>query len=121
MLQTVPPVAGSSIIIESTPNGVGNRYHSMWQAAEKGESSFRPIFIPWMMMTEYRKHDPKFDPTEEEIKFKEIYGLDDEQLAWRRMKVQELGSDLFRQEYAFTASDGFLSSGRSVFDKEEMA
>jgi hypothetical protein len=121
LLQTVPPVDGSVVLIESTANGCGNRYHSLWKAALKGESEYWPVFIPWMLMQEYRKKVPNFEPTDEELKFKEIYGLDDEQLAWRRTKVQEIGTDLFRQEYPFSESDAFLSSGRSVFDKELMA
>jgi hypothetical protein len=121
ILQCVPPVEGSAIIIESTAAGIGGRFHSLWQAAESGESAFQPIFIPWMWMKEYRKEvPPNFELTEEELKFKEVYGLDEQQLAWRRMKVQELGVELFCQEYPMSPAEAFRSSGHTVMDKLEL-
>ena len=46
-------------------------------------------------------------------KLAQQYGLSDEQLCFRRAKLDELGSaDLFRQEYPSTPLESFLTSGR---------
>lgn len=37
----------SMVVYESTAKGTGNFFHREWQAAKKGESQFRGIFIPW--------------------------------------------------------------------------
>jgi hypothetical protein len=46
LMQTVPDLPGTEIIIESTANGF-NDFHSLWRKAESGESEFLPIFLPW--------------------------------------------------------------------------
>lgn len=38
---------GGSVIILSTPNGVGNQYHKLWIDAVDGNSDFNPIKLPW--------------------------------------------------------------------------
>ena len=38
---------GGRIIIVSTAKGLGNAFHKLWGAAQKGENSFTPIFLPW--------------------------------------------------------------------------
>lgn len=38
---------GGRITIISTANGEGNRFHKLWQGAEKNANSFTPIFLPW--------------------------------------------------------------------------
>ena len=54
--------------------------------------------------------------TAEEHDYAVRYGLDDEQMAWRRMKIAELGdADLFAQEYPATAAEAFRMSGHDSF------
>lgn len=101
--QTVPDVPGSEIVKESTANGVGNIFHQDWQAAERGESDYIPIFVPWFWDGGYRR-DPKvgFSLSAEEEAYKQRYRLDNGQMAWRRNKlVDDLHNDvdLFDQEY----------------------
>jgi hypothetical protein len=43
---------GGSVIILSTPNGVGNQYHRLWADAEEGLSDFNPIKLPWYVHPE---------------------------------------------------------------------
>lgn len=45
----VQPVVndGGQLIILSTANGEGDPFHTIWQAASKGESPFTPLFLPW--------------------------------------------------------------------------
>ncbi len=88
ILQAVPDAPDTEVILESTANGIGNYFHQQWQAAEAGESEFLAIFVPWFWQPEYRKPVPEgFARTEEEETLARLYGLDDEQLQFRRFKI----------------------------------
>lgn len=50
----------------------------------------------------------------------EKYNLTDEQLAFRRKKIAQNGIDLFRQEYPADADEAFLTSGRPIFNPEQL-
>jgi hypothetical protein len=82
--------------------------------ALRGEGEWEICFIPWFMMSDYRrKVDPYFELEREEEDAKRMYKLDDEQVMFRRLKIQELGGDdLFRQEYPSTPQEAFLTTGR---------
>ena len=41
------------IVYESTANGTGNFFHGEYEAARRGESQFRPLFIPWFDIAQY--------------------------------------------------------------------
>lgn len=78
---------GGSAIINSTPYGIGNWYHSTWVDAVSGNSSINPIRLFWQM-------HPERDQ------------------AWYDTMSSVLGPKRTAQEI-----DGdFLSSGNSVFD-----
>lgn len=118
ILQTIPDGAGSEVILESTANGVGNYFHQQWKAAESGASDFIPIFVPWFWQDEYKKQlEPGFELSDDEIKIKAQYDLSDEQIAWRRQKIVELGAGgadgekAFQQEYPLNAAEAFQVSG----------
>lgn len=126
IMQTIPDMAGTEIIMESTANGMGNMFHKMCMNALRGESEYQLIFVPWFWQDEYRKQLPQdFQVSSEEAEYMERWGLDKEQIYWRRIKTQELvgGEWQFKQEYpadvheAFQSSDGdsFITAN-SVYD-----
>ena len=116
VLQAVPDEPGTEAIEESTANGVGNYFHKKWRDAENGASDYIAIFVPWFWQEEYRKASPDFVPDEEEREYGELYGLDSDQLAWRRNKITELkDSVLFKQEYPATAAEAFQMSGHDSY------
>lgn len=117
VLQAVPDMAGTEVILESTANGVGNYFHQGWRAAETGQSDFQAIFVPWFWQDEYRKTVPDgFELDEEEREYQGLYGLDMEQMVWRRAKIVELKDpSLFKQEYPATAAEAFQMSGHDSF------
>jgi hypothetical protein len=119
VLQAVPDEDGTEVILESTANGIGNFFHQKWRDAENGEGDFIAIFVPWFWQEEYRKATPEgFQPTDEEQEYADIYGLDWEQIAWRRNKISELkDAALFKQEYPATAAEAFQMSGHDSFIK----
>jgi hypothetical protein len=117
VLQAVPDMPGTEIIMESTANGIGGYFHEQWQKAEAGQSEYQAIFIPWFWSPEYRKPVPeRFGLSEDEQKYAEAHGLDLEQMAWRRAKIAELKDEwLFMQEYPATAAEAFQNSGHDSF------
>jgi hypothetical protein len=123
ILQSVPNSPPTMVIIESTANGF-DHFKELWDQAVAGESDFEPLFFPWFEMQEYRmKVPPGFELTEEEEKLKEAFGLDDEQLAWRRWCIKNNCSgdlNLFRQEYPCTPEEAFLTTGTPVFDNDKV-
>jgi len=117
ILQSIPEVPGTEVYIESTANGVTGPFYEMWCGAVRGDNGYVAVFIPWFLQREYRKKVPKgFTKTPAEDDLAEKYGLDDEQVYWRRLKVNQNGLDLFKQEYPCEAEEAFLTTGRPVFD-----
>lgn len=118
ILQSVADVAGSEIILESTAKGMGNMFHRKCMKALIGKGDYILIFIPWYWQKEYRKEiDAEFYVlTEEEEKLKKQFDWDDEQVYWRRKKIEEFGSLWkFRQEYPNTVQDAFVTSGTPLY------
>jgi len=108
VLQAVPDQPGTEVILESTGNGLGNYFYDQWQKAIRGEGEFEPIFVPWFWQPEYARDDPEFEMRPDEREMAQTYNLSAAQMAWRRFKVVELGSDaLFRQEYPMTPEEAF--------------
>ncbi|MFB9246578.1 hypothetical protein [Massilia antarctica] len=111
---TIADLDDTEIIIESTANGTGGGFHSMWQDAEAGIGEYIAIFVPWFWQDEYRATVPEnFIVTAEDQKYMDAYGLDMEQMAWRQNKVITYGQGfdwLFDQEYPATAALAFRSA-----------
>lgn len=117
LLQSIPETDDTEVYIESTANGVTGPFYEMWNGAVEGTNGYVPVFIPWFLDPEYRSKVPKgFVKTPEEDKIAERYGLDDEQMYWRRVKVNQNGLDMFKQEYPAEPEEAFLTTGRPVFD-----
>lgn len=119
ILQTIADADGTEIILESTANGIGNYFHQQWQVAERGESQFITVFIPWFWQEEYIGDATNFKATTEEADYQAAYGLTLAQLAWRRGKLVELGEGKFRQEYPANAIEAFQTSGDDPLIKPE--
>lgn len=115
--QAVDPETGN-IILETTANGM-NAYYDDVQACLREESSFDLVFYPWHVQPEYRRPwNPEKEPpiTSEEQEGIDLYGWDLEQLAWRRWKIREIGSEeRFHQEFPATVDEAFLTTGRPFF------
>lgn len=80
---------GGKAILISTPNGVGNFFHKMWQQAESKANEFNPILLDW------RVH-PERDQ------------------AWRDRQTEILGEAQAAQEH----DASFIFSGNTVVPPE---
>lgn len=124
VMQAIPNGDGTEVILESTANGIGNYFHSLWQKAESGMSEYEAIFIPWFWQDEYSKPvDDDFALESDEMEYATSYQLSNEQVAWMRSKIAEFGGDIaqFHQEYPATAAIAFQSSShRSLISSERV-
>ena len=82
---------GGQCMALSTPNGIGNWFHSTYAKAETGENSFVPIKLPWTVHPERNQ-------------------------IWRDMQDIDLGPSMAAQE----CDCDFLSSGEGVFEPEDL-
>lgn len=118
LLQSVPDLPGTEVIIESTANGMDPLFYRMCMDAQNGRGDFELFFSPWFWQAEYRKELPEdFQLTPDEEKLKELYGLDNEQIYWRRNKIEgAFKGDVksFMQEYPANVEEAFISSGDSL-------
>ena len=118
ILQTVPLMAGTEIIVESTANGIGNVFHDLWQQAVSGKGGWMPIFIPWYWTDEYALPEgtPGVELTSDDLEYGKLHGLTVRQLLWRRRKIEEMQSELlFKQEYPTTPAEAFETSTENSF------
>lgn len=129
IMQAVPNSPGTEIILESTANGIGNYFHQLWRSAEakEGDCDYIPIFVPWYWQPEYQRaiiEDFVLNHDEEELK--RLYGINDQQLAWRRFKISELsingidGQKAFKQEYPFNSIEAFQVTGDDTFIEADL-
>lgn len=123
ILQAVPSLPGTMVVIESTANGFED-FKERWDAAVAGENDFEPVFFAWFENPDYSMPVvPGTEWTPEERDIKAAYRLTDEQLQWRRWCIANNcgGSlDMFRQEYPASPGEAFLHSGTGVFDNEQI-
>lgn len=124
LMQAVPMLANTAIFLESTANGIGDYFHTTWEASQRGESPFEPLFFPWTMDPEYSTVPPRhFRLTAEEKKVKKEHSLTLGQVYWRRKKMLEFIGDekRFYQEYPLTDTEAFLASGTPRFNTTILA
>lgn len=108
-IQAVPD-QGSEVIVESTANGAGGLFHSLWELTQKRDSGWLGIFLPWWIHEEYDAgYGTSAPPTDAELSAIENHADDFElqalsegipwdgenyvlplsRLAWRRRTIIE--------------------------------
>lgn len=120
LLQAVPNLPGTMIIVESTANGY-EYFKDMWDKAVNGENDFVPLFVGWNELEEYQMPYNGFELTSEEKLLQENFNLTLEQLTWRRWCIKNNCSgdiEQFKQEYPITPEEAFISTGYCYFNKE---
>ena len=128
IMQAVPKLAGTIVIIESTANGY-NDFKEIWDGAVAGTNGWTPLFFAWHDMPDYAM--PMEDEgererilgslSEYERKISDLYGLTAEQIKWYRFTLaQDCNGDhnKMRQENPSYPEEAFLMTGRPVFNNE---
>jgi len=119
---TVPRVAYSMVIIESTAKGVGNFFHREWLAAFKKESGYSAVFVPWFKIDMYQT-------TMTEEGYPEFIGMMTEHdwFAWRNgatlegikwynefQRDEKYEDSQMYEEFPTTPEEAFISTGSRV-------
>jgi hypothetical protein len=122
LLQSVPNLPNTMVIIESTANGYDN-FKERWDKAVAGENDYVPIFSAWFETDEYQMPYTGFELTADEQTLKDTYELSNEQITWRRWCIAnncDGNINKFRQEYPSNPDEAFIMSGSPVFDTEKV-
>lgn len=107
-------------VYESTANGF-NEAKDLWDSG-----SCYNLFYEWWRTAEYRSTEYQYLETDdpwliERIKLLEEKGLDREQITWYCKKYDGyLDKEIIKQEYPCTPEEAFISSGKSIFDKDKL-
>ncbi len=125
------------MVLESTANGVGNKFHEVFTSAEKGQSNYKAFFYGWASKTHRQMHEFEIEEATEWFKSQnhgqminanaldmypeelEIYNNFDvtiKQILWRRYKMSSIGEEKFDQEQPLTSSHAFIQSDSGFFD-----
>ncbi len=119
ILQAVPALPGTMVFLESTAKGFDD-FHKRWEDAVSGRSDFVPLFFSWAEEPGYRRAvEPGTVWSAEEREMMTRYGLEPEQMAWRRWCIaNNCGGDIdkFHQEYPLTPEEAFVASGACWFN-----
>ena len=124
LMEAVPAMPGTEIILESTSDGPGKNYfyRKCMSAQKDPDDEFQLIFVPWYWQPEYRLPlKPDFKLTDEESNFKRAFNLDDEQIYWRRVKIKNSphGIHQFNREYPATVDEAFAKAAEgALWDRE---
>lgn len=130
------------LCIESTSNGIGNKYYQIYKDAEKGHSKYKAFFYGWgskvhrqmfkyeieeaRKWAEAQNHGQAYYANElyfypDELELYEKYDITIPQLLWRRYKMSDIGEDAFNQEFPITANHSFIQSDTGFFNAEDIA
>jgi hypothetical protein len=114
----IASVGEGQIVIETTPNIPGDKYHDLIMNSH--HNGWHLCFFPWYKHKNYRKKS-RFhletvpDMDENELEFMEQFGLNKAQMYWRRTKIASIGLDKFRREFPSTVDEAFLSTSNLFF------
>ena len=120
IMQTVPSLPATEIILESTAKTAGGYFHRMVLQGLDDKSEWMTVFIPWFWQDEYVKPvDADFRLTDEEQMLMDVYasaGLTVQHLNWRRAKLADFLGDLerFKREYPFSIEEAFEISDENA-------
>jgi hypothetical protein len=126
-------VANGQLVLESTAHGL-NHFHERWQKAVNQETPmWKPFFFSWVddhLMHEqeinlyaqmYERQNGRtlaLEDLDQRETFLLHKGATKKQLMWRRLKIQNDGEDVFRQEFPATPMEAFISTGANVFSSD---
>jgi len=135
--ESCPVIQGGRITLESTPNGEGNEFHSMYLGAKNHTSPYHAIFLSHFLHPEYQLPEGSqmalqgdrgvFTPTEEEVLLMRQWNVGLDRIRWRRMQIAKFGfstklnRELFLQEYPEDDVSCFRSIAEGIFDLEVLS
>lgn len=124
---SIPRLPDTLIAIESTADGKGNFFHREWKRAEKGESAFVPVFVPWHEIEIYSRKvsDEEWSALLPSLTDYELGlvrdGISRDKIAWYHDKRKEYSTDAeMMAEFPGSPEESFATSGRQEFSPNEL-
>lgn len=122
VLSTVARGPHTRRVVESTAYGpAGIYYKNVQTARESADWCF--LFFAWFDFAEYQIEPPyDWERRDDEQELADLYDLNDGQLAWRRMKIEDenYGLERFRKDFPCNWQEPFLLSGGTWFNGEHL-
>lgn len=131
-LKCVPFLPGTTIIIESTCEGVGDEFHRIYttgitfEELKAGKVGYVKVFAPWFEFRDAVLDPPSMglnsleDLTRDEVDLSARYSLTLAQIAWMRYTVHDQchdSFDEFKRDYPFNDVECFSLTGRKCFSQ----
>jgi hypothetical protein len=123
---------GHTVLLETTASSHGGDAHEFWLRAAAnglgsvGDNGYTALFFPWWDCDPLHYRLPLLEPDElgklsdEELHLVRTYGLDLEQIKWRREEMTALTRSLFLREYAEDPESCWLLAGDLYYDAEAL-
>lgn len=120
-MSAVPAHPNGRIVLESTANFRGDALHQEFTSDDRTPTTTL-LFFPWSKHDDYRAEPaPGFTRTAEEDQLVDAYGLDDQQLQWRRNTISRLKDpQKFRREYPLTLDDAYSGFSGQWLDMSKL-
>lgn len=128
LLQTVQPIPGTEIAMESTGNGQSGMFYNMCEQAHREGNTgvWRLHFLPWTLLPQYRMAVPLgWKAPKDFEEYAKLHGLDREQLYWFWMQNYTIATmnggqpetvhRLTRQEYPAIYVECFMADSTLDF------
>ena len=115
-------VPGSTVWLETTASGFDSPAHNFWR--ECSARGYRALFFAWWDCDRVTYRLPLLAPDElgvlepEEQELVRRYGLDLEQIKWRRKQIAEFGRQFFLTEWAEDEESCWAAVGGMFYDAE---
>ena len=118
LANTIASVGEGQVIIETTTNGPGDKYHQLCIGAP--HNGWHLCFFPWYRHANYKKKSafgsngvPPM--TDEETQIMETLGLKKNQMYWRRRQISTMGLDKFKREFPSSVDEAFMSDAKVFY------
>lgn len=126
--------SNGQIVLESTANGI-TEFTEMYYKAERKENLYKAFFFSFvddkiMFADEYKEFSDMYIerygslPSENELdateKFLVSKGATLQQIAWRRLKILNSSEEEFNQEFPYSPTVAFVSTGTGIFDAQHI-
>jgi len=128
LFEAVPDEVDTSILLETTAEGLGSWSYNAWLTAKEARTAgavtaFDPVFIPWFVLDEYAMaYPPEHEFSPEDTDFRNHYGLSWEQVYWYNRKLASFeikhpgrGEKYMKTEYPSNDYEPWQAAGQSAF------
>lgn len=115
---------GTTSALETTGGGYESDAHLFWREAVSGKNGYTALFFPWWECDPRTYRTPLLAKDElgkladDERDLVKRFGLELEQIKWRRRKIEEMGRSDFLQEYAEDTETCWLAPGGMFYDAD---